>query len=164
MKIAFIWFGITGRYGHWEDGLYYAMKELEKEHEVTYHEPTSVIPEDAIVLFWEALSTKVGKDSNIFDAVTRLPNKKALLFAGGVIKKEWTVGFDHIFVESKLNKDEFGGKLEFELTLLDHVGDTAWVEPTIIKIKEVLDKDEIPEANSTCEHCSYYYLREKDEK
>lgn len=107
MKIAFVWFGISGRYGQWSDGLYWAMKEIEKEHEVTYHEPTDDIPEDAIVFFWEALCTCMSKDKEMFERVRNLPNKKALLFAGGPIQKEWTNGFDHIFVESKINLDEF---------------------------------------------------------
>lgn len=107
MKVAFIWYGITGRYGHWNDGLYWAMKELEKEYEVTYHEPTDEIPEDAIVLFWEAPCTLAGQNHAWYKRVQDLPNKKALLFAGGPIKKEWVEGFDHVFVESKINLDEF---------------------------------------------------------
>lgn len=107
MRIAFIWFGITGRYGHWNDGLFWAMKEIEKKHQVTYHEPFEEIPEDAVVLFWEALCTRVSKDAEAFEKVMALPNKKYLLFAGGPIKKEWAEGFEHIFVESKINLDEF---------------------------------------------------------
>lgn len=107
MKIAFVWFGIRGRYGQWSDGLYWAMKEIEKKHEVTYHEPTDEIPEDALVLFWEAACTSNGPDGAMYKRVQRLPNKKCLLFAGGPIKKEWVDGFDHVFVESKVNLDEF---------------------------------------------------------
>lgn len=106
-RIAFIWYGITGRFGHWNDGLYWAMKEIEKTHDVTYHEPGEVIPEDAIVLFWEALCTRVSKDAEAFEKVMSLPNKKYLLFAGGPVKKEWAEGFEHIFVESKINLEEF---------------------------------------------------------
>ena len=35
------------------------------------------------------------------------PQKKALLFSGGPVKAEWVQGFDHIFVESKVNKEEY---------------------------------------------------------
>jgi glycosyltransferase involved in cell wall biosynthesis len=35
------------------------------------------------------------------------PQKKALLFAGGPIKKQWVENFQHVFVESKINEDEF---------------------------------------------------------
>lgn len=106
-KIAFVWQGISGRYGHWNDGLYWAMKEIEREHEVTYHEPQDDIPRDSFVFYWEAPCTINGKDQDKYNRVRKLPNEKALLFAGGPIKKEWVEGFDHVFVESKINLDEF---------------------------------------------------------
>jgi hypothetical protein len=109
MRIAFVWQGITGRYGVWKDGLYAAMKLIEQEHTVTYHEPTDTVPEDAFVLYWEAACTINGKDAVNYNRVRRLPNKKALLFAGGPIRGEWLQGFDHVFYESKINGDELRG-------------------------------------------------------
>lgn len=106
MKLAFIWDGITGRYGQWKDGLWKAMKILEKEYDVTYHEPMDEIPKDAIVLYWESPITITSKLKEHYIRVQKLPNKKALLFSGGPIKKEWLEGFDHVFVESKCNADE----------------------------------------------------------
>lgn len=107
MKICFVWFGINGMYGHWNDGLYWAMKEIEKTYNVTYHEPTEEIDKDAIVFFWEAACTANSKDKDMYKRIQSLPNKKFLLFAGGPIKKEWVDGFDHVFVESKINLEEF---------------------------------------------------------
>jgi glycosyltransferase involved in cell wall biosynthesis len=104
--IAFVWQGISGRYGIWKDGLWSAMQMIEKTHDVTYHEPTDDIPEDAIVLYWEAPCTILGKDSDNYKRIQNLPNKKALLFAGGRIEREWLNGFDWIFVESKINDEE----------------------------------------------------------
>jgi len=104
--IVFFWQGISGRYGIWKDGLWAAMKLIEKEHNVLYCEPQDPIPEDAIVLYWEAPVTIMGKDSENYKRVLSLPNKKALLFAGGPLKKEWVSSFDHIFVESQLNVKE----------------------------------------------------------
>ncbi len=106
LKVAFIWQGITGRYGIWKDGLWAAMKQIEKVHDVTYHEPTDEIPEDAIVLYWEAPCTIKGKDSANYKRVRDLPNKKALLFAGGPLESDLVEGFDHVFVESKINAEE----------------------------------------------------------
>lgn len=107
-KIAFVWFGISGMYGHWSDGLYWAMKEIEKMCDVTYHEPTDLnIPEDAYIFFWEAACTAASKDGEMYRRIQRLPNKKALLFAGGPIRKEWVQGFDHVYVESRINLEEF---------------------------------------------------------
>lgn len=109
MRIAFVWFGITGRYGVWKDGLWRAMKHIEEVHEVKYFEPSDDIESfnPDVILFWEALCTSQSKDKDMWDRVVNLPYKKALLFAGGPIKAEWATPFDHIFVESKINSDEF---------------------------------------------------------
>lgn len=107
MKIIFCWQGISGRYGHWNDGLKKAMELIETEHEVVYQEPHDPIPSDGdVILYWEAPVTIVGKDKlNYLNVCTHyLP--KALLFAGGEIKKEWVDMFDLVFVESQINADE----------------------------------------------------------
>lgn len=108
MKIAFIWFGINGMYGTWKDGLWKAMKHIEKKHEVKYFEPWDDIESfnPDVVLFWEALCTSQSKDKAMWERVVNLPYKKCLLFAGGPIKAEWAKPFIHVFVESKINKDE----------------------------------------------------------
>lgn len=106
MRLAFVWQGVGGRYGVWKDGLYSAMKHIEKEHEVRYVEPWDEIYPDEVVLYWEAPCTTAGKDGENYRRVQNLPNRKALLFAGGPIKKEWLDGFDHVFVEGEFNKKE----------------------------------------------------------
>ena len=104
--LYFVWQGITGRYGVWRDGLWAAMKIIEKDYDVKYVEPTDDIPNDGVVLYWEAPCTINGKDAALYNKIRHLPNRKALLFAGGPIKKEWLQGFDHVFYESKINGDE----------------------------------------------------------
>lgn len=111
MKIAFVWQGFSGRYGQWQDGLYAAMKLIEKEHSVGYFDTDQLqklveFDPDA-VLYWEAMCTFGGKDRLNYWAIQDLPYKKALLFAGGPVKKEWADGFDLFFVESALNEKEF---------------------------------------------------------
>lgn len=111
MRIAFCWTaGIKdkARFNHWNDGLRAAMRLIEKEHEVTYHEPDEDLPEVDWILFWEAPCTYSSDVwGNAYKKVMNSPRKKALLFAGGPIKEEWVRGFDHVFVESQINEDEF---------------------------------------------------------
>lgn len=110
-KIAFIWFGIDGRYGtgKWRDGLYKAMKILEQNHEVRYLEPSDDSIHEFnpdVVLFWEAPCTIRGKDSEMFKKVCALPYKKILLFAGGPLEANDVIDFDLVLVESKINADD----------------------------------------------------------
>lgn len=111
MKIAFAWTnGVRNkdRFNHWNDGLKAAMRLIEQEHTVTYHEPEEDIPEVDWILFWEAPCTfNSGADGWKYQKLLTHPSKKALLFAGGPIKYEWVKEFDHVFVESKINEDEF---------------------------------------------------------
>ncbi len=110
-RIAFCWTnGIKhkDRFDRWNDGLRAALRLIEAEHEVTYHEPDEVLPTVDWILYWEAGCTMESpEDGHKYRAILNSPQKKALLFAGGPVKEKYFQGFDHIFVESKINKDEF---------------------------------------------------------
>jgi hypothetical protein len=107
MKIAFCWQGFNGRYGQWKDGLWAAMKIIEKKHEVRYFEPTDDIEafKPDWILYWEAPITATGKDADKYERVCALPFKKALMFAGGEIRPMWVKDFDHLFIESQIDMD-----------------------------------------------------------
>lgn len=108
MRISFVWQGVSDpviRNG-WKDGLYAAMQIIEKQHTVTYNEPFDDITDVDIILYWEAPTTINGQNQTHYNKVRNNPIKKALLFAGGPLQKEWVEGFDHIFVESKINAEE----------------------------------------------------------
>ncbi|HCM53735.1 MAG TPA: hypothetical protein DIS59_02175 [Candidatus Magasanikbacteria bacterium] len=49
----------------------------------------------------------------------------------------------------------FDDTLHFETTLVPCEGDTNWIEPTLVKIKECLESDAFPEKNYECEFCQY---------
>ncbi len=61
-----------------------------------------------------------------------------------------------VFANATKEPIRFDSKLLFILSIIPHEGDDSWVEPTIYKIKECLDSDEIPEVTPVCEYCSYY--------
>lgn len=107
MKIAFVWQESSKPevFNHWNDGLRMAMKEIEKQHEVKYYEPFDTFEAD-LILYWEAPCTINGQDSANYNRIRMMSTKKALLFAGGPLKKEWVEGFDLIFVESEINVEE----------------------------------------------------------
>lgn len=58
------------------------------------------------------------------------------------------------FANAGKTKPKFDGILEFELSILVHIGNDSWVEPAILDIKKCLDADKIPEPNPACEHCA----------
>ena len=69
----------------------------------------------------------------------------------------FTVSDTGYFVYANAGKDKksFDGILEFEITLVPHKGNDAWVEPTLLKIKECLESDKLPSAGEKCDYCVY---------
>lgn len=61
------------------------------------------------------------------------------------------------FVYANAGKDKkaFDGVLEFEVTLISYKGSDAWVEPTLLNIKECLDSDKLPAVGDGCDYCTY---------
>lgn len=54
----------------------------------------------------------------------------------------------------------FDAKLDFDINLISYHGDDSWVEPQLMRMKEVLSSDTIPAVGTsfggkTCEHCVY---------
>lgn len=69
-----------------------------------------------------------------------------------------------VYANALVNRDKFDAKLDFDLTLHSYQGKPEWVEPTIFKIKEVLDSKTIPAGSPECEHCAYCRVRAGEEK
>lgn len=60
-----------------------------------------------------------------------------------------------VYANASKDREAFDGKLEFEVTLIPYKGNADWVDPTLIKIKKVLDDDNIPEQDKDCDYCAY---------
>jgi CRISPR/Cas system-associated exonuclease Cas4 (RecB family) len=60
-----------------------------------------------------------------------------------------------VYANASKNRAKFDGKLEFELTIHPHKGNTSWIEPTIFEIKKTLDSDKLPASGAECEYCPY---------
>lgn len=108
LKISLVWQGISDEKikDKWKDGLRYAIDKIAKTHTVDFFEPWQDIVGYDVILYWEAPVTAQGQNAPHYNKVRQNPTKKALLFAGGPIKKEWVSGFDLLFLESKINEKE----------------------------------------------------------
>lgn len=60
-----------------------------------------------------------------------------------------------VFVNGRKDAEKFDGKLEFDMSIVPCEGDTSWIEPVIVKIKETLLADKLPAANENCDYCAY---------
>ncbi|MGC9611124.1 MAG: PD-(D/E)XK nuclease family protein [Minisyncoccia bacterium] len=67
-----------------------------------------------------------------------------------------------VYANGDKDKKAFDAKLEFNVIILPHRGDTAWVDGALTEAKKCLMGD-LPDAAPDCEHCSYRAAAEKYE-
>jgi len=60
-----------------------------------------------------------------------------------------------VYCNGKKDREAFDGKLEFDIELIEYIGDDSWVEAKLIAAKECLLKAQIPEPSDTCELCRF---------
>ena len=68
-----------------------------------------------------------------------------------------------VYANGLKGKRTFDRKLEFDLFLIPYDGNDNWVEPVILRIKEVLESDKIPGCAEDCEYCAYRALIRDEE-
>jgi CRISPR/Cas system-associated exonuclease Cas4 (RecB family) len=70
-----------------------------------------------------------------------------------------------VYTNARLDVDGFADHLEFKTKLIPYTGSDAWVEPTLVKMKECLEGDMPPVGTAAmggeCEFCSYARARTK---
>jgi hypothetical protein len=60
-----------------------------------------------------------------------------------------------VFANAMKSLAKFDGKLEFDMTIVSHKGDSSWVEKTLMDMHNTLISNDIPNAESSCEYCAY---------
>ena len=51
--------------------------------------------------------------------------------------------------------DKFNSKINFSTTLVPYTSKTSWIDKKVSEIKSLLESDQIPEINKSCEQCAY---------
>ena len=60
-----------------------------------------------------------------------------------------------VYANALKDRDAFDSRLDFDLQLIEHVGDNSWVEPTVVKVHACLTGEEAPRPSPDCEYCAY---------
>lgn len=69
-----------------------------------------------------------------------------------------------VYCTGKLDSKSFDKRIEFDVHLIPYEGDADWVESTLMKIKDCLENEDIPNSGDDCDHCTYWNARNKYEK
>jgi CRISPR/Cas system-associated exonuclease Cas4 (RecB family) len=69
-----------------------------------------------------------------------------------------------VYTNGRLDLDGFYDKVEFRTKIIAYTGNDQWIEPSLLKIKECLESDDMPAVGTAamggqCEFCSYAKAR-----
>src|SRR3989304_636548 len=138
------------------------------------HEPTNLeicgivddiwVRPDGELIVVDYKSTSTKEEISLEDKYKQGYKRQMELYQWVFRRKGFKVSDTGYFVYANATKDrdKFDGKLEFDMQLIPHKGDTSWIEPLLLKIKNTLNSDIIPEASPNCEYCSYINKTAKD--
>jgi CRISPR/Cas system-associated exonuclease Cas4 (RecB family) len=69
-----------------------------------------------------------------------------------------------VYANGQTDREAFDARLEFDVTLIDYIGDDSWVEETLADAKRVLEGADIPPAGIDCDYCAYKEARDSIEQ
>ena len=60
-----------------------------------------------------------------------------------------------VYCNGQTDRAAFDAKLEFEIKLIPYIGNTKWIEPALLKMKQCLISATLPPPGSDCDFCRY---------
>jgi hypothetical protein len=115
---------------------------------------------ELIVVDYKATSKKVGPSSedDLYDSYKKQVEVYQWLFRRNGFTVSPTAYF--VYANGLSDAKAFDAKLEFDIKLVPYTGSDAWIEPTLMRLKETMASDDIPAVGTSfgggpCEHCEY---------
>ncbi len=115
---------------------------------------------ELIVVDYKATSKKVGPSSedDLYDSYKKQVEVYQWLFRRNGFTVSPTAYF--VYANGLSDAKAFDAKLEFDIKLVSYTGSDAWIEPTLMRLRETLVSDDIPPVGTSfgggpCEHCEY---------
>jgi CRISPR/Cas system-associated exonuclease Cas4 (RecB family) len=111
--------------------------------------------EEVIVVDYKATS----KNSEVsIDAEWQQGYRRQMDFYQWLLRKNdlnvSDVGY-FVYCNGDRKKATFDNKVHFKVSVLEYIGNSSWIENTIVEIKELLDQNNTPGFNEDCAYCSY---------
>lgn len=117
-----------------------------------------VTPEGKLIIVDYKSTSKDGSITELSDSAWDQQYKRQLGVYKWLLEKNgFKVEDTGYLVYANASKEEadFGDKLVFETTLVPVHAESDWIDETLDKIKECLEKDYLPEIGAKCEFCPY---------
>lgn len=68
-----------------------------------------------------------------------------------------------VYCTGRLDRDAFDGRIDFDVNLIEYVGNDSWVRSVIDDIEICLESDSIPAPAKDCDFCAYSKARQEVE-
>lgn len=138
----------------WRDALRRGIEFLHEETNLSVRggiDDVWVTPKgELLVVDYKATSKR--KEIELYDSYKRQVEVYQWLFRRNGFTVSNTAYF--VYVNGNADAEAFDGKLEFDIQLIAHEGNDAWIEGVLQKIKATLMSDEIPPVGE-CDYCPY---------
>jgi hypothetical protein len=152
------------RMDEWRDALRRGVSFTHEPSKITLRggiDDVWVTPQgELIIVDYKATSKKVGPatEDDLYDSYKRQMEIYQWLFRQNGHKVSPTGYF--VYANGKTDGKAFDAKLEFDIVLIPYTGSDAWVEPTLHRLREMLDSDAIPAIGTAfgggpCDFCTY---------
>ncbi len=118
------------------------------------------VDEDGLFHIVDYKSTSTDKEIDLEDKYKQGYKRQMEVYQYIFRKMGFEVSERGFFVYANALKDseKFDDKLVFKTVIIEHRGDTNWIDGTLSEIKELLNSDECPEHGPDCEYSRYLKL------
>ncbi len=134
-----------------------------------HHAPTGLVVSGAVDDIWQTpagelivvdykATSKDGEIATLADSAWEASYARQMGVYQWLLRQNgFTVSDTGYFVYANATKDHDGffDTLHFETTLVPCIGDTSWIESTLVKIKNTLESRMYPDSGAACEYCPY---------
>ncbi len=60
-----------------------------------------------------------------------------------------------VYANGRTDRAAFDGKLEFKVVILPYQGKTDWIEDILVKMRQTLSQENLPQPSQSCDYCAY---------
>lgn len=159
------------------DAVPYAHKELDAWRDSLrrgiqfLHEPTNLLLRGGVDDVWVAptgelhivdykatsKTEEVNLDAEWQDGYKRQMEIYQWLFRKNNFKVS-PIGY-FVYCNGDADAAAFDGRLEFDINVIPYVGNTDWIEATILALHKCLMSSDLPPASADCDYCAYFNAR-----
>ena len=152
----------------WRDSLHYGIKHRFKDTNIILQGGVDDVwfntkSKELVVADYKSQQSNYEvNQKNYFESPYKSSYKTQLdFYAYLLIEMGFNVSSDsYLYICNAINENKgFNGKMIFDEILIHHTIDTAYIEKEITKMIKVLNSDEIPDSNESCENCAYSMRR-----